>query len=171
MMINMTTIWIQSYAIFWLIFSGYYSVKHIIKITTEKNKRDTEDIKKIDELKEALSKLAEVISNKAMSILIAFIIVFAAAIDILGYFLVYAYVPLEGSRLMIFFFASFALLLFNVTRIWEFSKIIKHVMGDISSQEIVKFMNKYFIIKTLFTLLISVASLIYALQLVLWSIF
>ena len=162
---------VSVYAAFWLIFSGYQVIDQIKKISKDKKIKEEEDEEIIEKLNDQMTILAEVTSMKFFVLLCAVVISMVFAIELFGYFLTYAYLPLEGTRQMFFYVAAIVMMLHNIIRIVDFSKIVRKLNEDISVGEIVKDMNSYSIPQRAFFIVANLATLFFALQFTLYCMF
>ena len=159
------SIWISAYSIFWLAFTIYQVIDQIKKVTTDRRIKNEKDEELIEQLNDQLVVFVEIASMKVFIFLSAAIITLIFALDLFGYFLTYAYVPLEGMRQMLFYAAVIGLCLHNFIRIADFSKIIRKLGEDMTAKEIVKDMNSYTLQQRIFFIISTTLNLYFALQL------
>ena len=165
------SILVTAYAIFWLIFNGYHIVDQIKKLATDKKIKEEKDEELIEKLNDQMAIFTEITSIKTFILLCAVVITAVFAIDLFGYFLTYAYLPLEGTRQMLFYAAAIGMLLHNHIRIVDFAKIVKKLNQEVSAKEIVKEMNSYTMSQRIFFIITSLANLFFALQFTLYCMF
>ena len=168
---NVVSILVSAYAIFWLIFSGYHAVDQIKKLATDKKIKNEQDEELIEKLNDQMAIFTEITSMKTFVLLCAVIMTVVFAIDLFGYFLTYAYLPLEGTRQMLFYAAAIGMVLHSLIRIVDFSKIVKKLNEDISAKEIVKEINSYTVPQRIFFIVTNLANLFFALQFTLYCTF
>lgn len=168
---NEVSILVSAYAIFWLIFSGYQVVDQIKKLATDKKIKNEQDEELIEKLNDQMAIFTEITSMKTFVLLCAVIMTVVFAIDLFGYFLTYAYLPLEGTRQMLFYAAAVGMVLHSLIRIVDFSKIVKRLNEEISAKEIVKEINSYTVPQRIFFIVTNLANLFFALQFTLYCTF
>ena len=162
---------VSAYAIFWLIFNGYQVVDQIKKLATDKKVKEEKDEELIEKLNDQMAIFAELTSMKIFVLLCAVVVTVVFAIDLFGYFLTYAYLPLEGMRQMLFYAAAIGMLLHNFIRIADFTKIVRKLNEEVSVKEIVKEMNSYTVPQRVFFIITNLANLFFALQFTLFCMF
>ena len=162
---------VSAYAIFWLIFNGYQVVDQIKKLATDKKVKEEKDEELIEKLNDQMVIFAELTSMKIFVLLCAVVVTVVFAIDLFGYFLTYAYLPLEGMRQMLFYAAAIGMLLHNFIRIADFTKIVRKLNEEVSVKEIVKAMNSYTVPQRVFFIITNLANLFFALQFTLFCMF
>ena len=168
---NEVPILVSAYAIFWLIFNAYQVIDQIKKLATDKKTKEDKEEELIEKLNDQMAIFAEMTSMKAFVLLCAVVLTVVLAIDLFGYFFTYAYLPLEGTRQMLFYAATVGMLLHNLVRIVDFAKIVKKLNQEVSAKEIVKDMNSYTIPQRVFFIITNLASLFFALQFTLYCMF
>ena len=168
---NEVSILVSTYAIFWMLFSGYHVIDQIKKLATDKKVKAEEDEELIEKLNDQMAIFTEITSMKTFVLLCAVVMTVVFAIDLFGYFLTYAYLPLEDTRRMLFYAAAVGMVLHSLIRIVDFSKIVKKLNEDISAKEIVKEINSYTIPQRIFFIVTNLANLFFALQFTLYCTF
>ena len=162
---------VSTYAAFWLFFSIYQIADQIKKLAKDRKIKEEEEEEIIEKLNDQMAIFTELTSMKFFVLLCAVVVTVVFAIETFGYFLTYAYLPLEGMKQMLFYAAAVAMVLHNIIRIADFTKIVKRLNNEVSAKEIVKEMNAYTVPQRVFFIASNLATLFFSLQFMLYCMF
>ena len=167
------SIWLQAYALFWVVFNVSMIAKSIIKWTSPEEKRLKENEETVDKLYSTMSMLADAEMMQFGMFIFALLLVLMVSLDVLAYVLIYAYLPLEGNRWPLFLAAVVLFILSYSWIIHNFARVMKKALNGAPSEEVLSILNnqKYRTLDRTTAMLMRLMNLFLALQFALTLMF
>ena len=166
-----TSVWLASYAIFWLAYCIYFAFKIAKKYSMTQQEINKENEETVETMYDMLSKFEDMELMNFMRFLFAFLIVALIAFDAAGYFLTYSYLPLEGFKETLFYISIVLFIVAYIDTIAKFARLIKMALNGAQQEEVLRLMNKKNPRDKILSIIVRASALYFSLQFCLWSLF